>query len=68
MTAVTANGLIAPPHDRVVNTYVADGAADNDDVETKTFYRGDKIVGVWTYTYAGSTNNITSIILSAYLP
>lgn len=51
-----------PSFRKVVYTFVADGAADDDKIETATYYnRFGNVVGVLTFAYAGSTNNIASI-------
>ncbi len=55
--------LPIPPHDYEAFTFVAGGAADDDDVATITFYQGGSggvAVGKHTYTYVGSTNNIVT--------
>lgn len=56
-----------PLHDYQAFTYVAAGAADNDDVATITYKLGGAsgiTVATVTYTYVGSTNNIATAILS----
>ena len=42
-------------------TYVNNGNASNDLIKTQTFKKGSTTVGVLTYNYFGSTNNISSI-------
>jgi hypothetical protein len=56
-----------PAHDYQAFTYVASGAADNDDVATISYYRGGAsgtLVATLTFTYVGSTNNILTATLS----
>ncbi len=44
-------------------TYVAAGAADDDDTATITYKNADgRTLGVLTFTYVGSTNNVATII------
>lgn len=56
-----------PPHDYEVFTYIAAGAADDDDVATiigKVGGSSGTVVGTLTFTYVGSTNNVASVALS----
>lgn len=47
-------------------TYVAAGAADDDDVETITYKNeAGNTIGVLTFTYVGSTNNVLTITRTA---
>lgn len=47
-------------------TYVASGAADDDDVATITYRNADGVtLGVLTFTYTGSTNNVATITRTA---
>jgi len=47
-------------------TYVASGAADDDDVATITYKNeAGTTIGVLTFTYVGSTNNVASITRTA---
>ena len=59
--------LPVPPHDYQVFTYVASGAADDDDVATIVFKQGGSsgtTVATMTFAYVGSTNNVSSVTLS----
>ncbi len=56
-----------PLHDYQAFTYVASGAADNDDVATITYKLGGAngtTVATMTFAYVGSTNNVESVTLS----
>ena len=56
-----------PPHDHQAFTFVGDGAADDDNVETISFYQGGadgRLVAMLTFSYVGSTNNVATITLS----
>jgi hypothetical protein len=56
-----------PPFDSISYTYVASGAADDDDVATQVFKVGGAsgtTVATLTYTYVGSTNNIATAVLT----
>jgi hypothetical protein len=53
-----------PPYNEVAFTYVAGGAADDDDISTQVFKLNNVTVATLTYTYFGSTNNVKSIIQS----
>ena len=60
-------GFNVPPHDYQAFTYIASGAADNDDVETITFKLGGSggtTVATLTFTYVGSTNNVATATLT----
>lgn len=46
-------------------TYIASGASDDDNVATITYKNeSGTVLGVLTFTYVGSTNNIASIVRS----
>lgn len=56
-----------PPFDYMSFTYVASGAADDDDVATQVFKRGGSsgtTVATLTYTYVGSTNNVSTVTMT----
>lgn len=60
-------GFNLPPHDYVAFTYIASGAADDDDIATMTYKRGGAsgtTVATVTMTYVGSTNNIATMTMS----
>lgn len=60
-------GLQLPPHDYEAFTYVASGAAADDNVATITAYVGGSsgtVVGTLTFTYVGSTNNVATATLT----
>lgn len=60
-------GFSVPSFDYIARTYVASGAADNDDTATETFRIGGAsgtVVATLTYTYVGSTNNIATVTMS----
>lgn len=63
MTARGASFSI-PPFDKITYTYVASGAADDDDVATQVFSYNGTTVATLTYTWVGSTNNISTVTMT----
>ena len=53
-----------PPFDKITITYVASGAADDDDIQTAVYSFGGVTVATITYTYVGSTNNVSTATLT----
>ena len=56
-----------PPHDYKAFTYIAAGAADDDDMATIVYKRGGSsgtTVATVTLTYVGSTNNVATATLT----
>lgn len=51
-------------HDAKEFTYVNDGTADDDKVETIVYKKDGATVATLTFAYVGSTNNIASITKS----
>jgi hypothetical protein len=55
-----------PTAQEVDYTYVSGGASDDDLIATATYKNSQgTILGVLTFTYVGSTNNILSIVRSS---
>ncbi len=64
MTGTTTNGMQIPVHDKRAYTFVAAGAADNDKIATITYTLNGRTVGSRAFTYVGSTNNVSTDILT----
>lgn len=57
-----AGSFPIPPYDTQEFTYVAGGAADDDDIQTITYKKDGVVVATLTFTYYLNTNNVQSII------
>lgn len=67
LASLNSNGTTdfrLPPFDKITFTYIASGAADDDDISTATYSLGGKTVATITYTYVGSTNNVATATMT----
>lgn len=58
---------VPKPHDYRAFTYIAAGAANDDDVSIINYYLGGasgKLVATLTLSYVGSTNNVATMTLT----
>lgn len=69
LNSVRVESFPIPPHDSREFTYIAAGAADDDDVATIKYYLGGKstdtpagiLVATLTFTYFTTTNNVKTV-------
>lgn len=64
VTVPQSGSFAIPPFDTQEFTYVAGGAADDDDVQTITYKKDGVVVATQTFTYWTTTNNVASITLT----
>ncbi len=67
LASLNSNGTTdfrLPPFDKITFTYIASGAADDDDISTAVYSLGGTTVATITYVYVGSTNNVSTATMT----